>query len=82
MLGDKKFIARAGNEIFFPRHTTHSLAAKPVKTLWTVVPGGNFEEFFDKTGSLPPGEPNIGAGSSHFRSLRYEGFGRRTCTIK
>ena len=61
-LGDKNFTAKAGDEIFFPRHTAHAfqnIGSKSGKTIWTVVPGGNFEEFFDKLGALPAGEPDL-----------------------
>ena len=62
MLGDKQFKANAGDEIFFPRHIPHAFqntGSKAGKTLWTVVPGGNFEEFFEKLGALPAGEPDM-----------------------
>jgi hypothetical protein len=62
MLGDKNFKANAGDEIYFPRHIPHAFqntGSKAGKTIWTVVPGGNFEEFFDKLGALPVGEPNL-----------------------
>ena len=62
MLGDKQFSAKAGDEIFFPRHIPHAFqntGSKAGKTLWTIVPGGNFEEFFEKLGALPAGEPDL-----------------------
>ncbi len=62
MLGDKNFKAYAGDEIYFPRHIPHAFqnnGSKAGKTIWTVVPGGNFEEFFDKLGALPAGEPDL-----------------------
>lgn len=62
LLGDDQFTAKAGDEIFFPRHTPHAFqntGSKAGKTIWTVVPGGNFEEFFDKLGALPAGEPDL-----------------------
>src|SRR6185436_10926233 len=62
MLGDQQFIAKAGDEIYFPKHIPHAFqntGSKAGKTLWTVVPGGNFEEFFDKLSALPPGEPDL-----------------------
>ena len=62
MLGDKQYIAKAGDKIFFPRHITHAfqnIGSKAGKTTWTVVPGGNFEEFFEKLGALPAGEPDL-----------------------
>jgi len=62
MLGDKHFQAKAGDEIFFPKHSPHAfqnIGSKAGKTIWTVVPGGNFEEFFDKLAALPAGEPDL-----------------------
>ncbi len=49
MLDGRQFTANTGDEIFFPRHIPHSfqnIGSKPGKTLWTVVPGGSFEDFF------------------------------------
>jgi quercetin dioxygenase-like cupin family protein len=62
MLGDKNFQANAGDEIYFPKHIPHAFqntGSKAGRTLWTVIPGGNFEEFFDKLGALPAGEPDL-----------------------
>lgn len=62
ILGDKQFTASAGDEIFFPRHTPHAfqnIGSKAGKTIWTVVPGGNFEEFFNELAALPVGEPDL-----------------------
>lgn len=69
MLGDKQFSAHAGDEIFFPRHIPHAFqntGSKAGKTLWTIVPGGNFEEFFEKLGALPAGEPDFKVVSEIF----------------
>lgn len=62
MLGDEQLVARTGDEIFFPRHIPHAfqnIGSKAGRTLWTVVPGGNFEAFFEKLGALPAGEPDL-----------------------
>lgn len=62
LLGEKQFQAKAGDEIFFPKHVPHAfqnIGSKAGKTLWTVVPGGNFEEFFDHLATLPSGEPDL-----------------------
>ena len=62
MLGDRQLTAKAGDEIFFPRHIPHAFqntGSKAGKTLWTVVPGGNFEEFFEQLAALPGGEPDL-----------------------
>jgi quercetin dioxygenase-like cupin family protein len=56
-LGDKNFRANAGDEIYFPRHISHAfqnIGTKAGKAIWTVVLGGNFEEFFEKLAALPP----------------------------
>lgn len=63
MLGDKSFNVGPGSEIFFPRHIPHSfqnIGATIGKTLWTIVPGGNFEDFFDELNDLPSGPPDMG----------------------
>lgn len=62
MLGDEQFEANPGDEIFFPKHVPHAfqnIGSKAGKTLWTVVPGGNFEKFFEQLGALPAGEPDL-----------------------
>ncbi len=62
LLDDNTYQAKAGDELFFPRHTPHGFqntGSRAGKTIWTVVPGGNFEEFFDKLGELPQGEPDL-----------------------
>lgn len=59
-LGSKRFTATAGDQIFFPRHVPHAFqnaGSIAGRTLWTVVPGGSFEDFFNKLGALPPGPP-------------------------
>lgn len=62
MLGGKQFQGNPGDEIFFPRHIPHAFqntGSKAGKTIWTVVPGGNFEDFFNQLGALPAGEPDL-----------------------
>ena len=54
--------ATAGTTFHFPRHTPHgfqNVGATSGKTLWNVVPGANFEPFFDELGALPPGPPDL-----------------------
>ncbi|MBK8517109.1 MAG: cupin domain-containing protein [Saprospiraceae bacterium] len=61
-LGDENFNAGAGDEVYFPKHIPHAfqnVGSKSGKTLWTVVPGGNFEEFFEQLSALPMGEPDL-----------------------
>ena len=55
MIGGKSFIAKAGDICFFPKHIPHAFqntGVKAGKTIWTVIPGANFEEFFGKLGAL------------------------------
>ena len=61
-LGDRQFTAGPGDEVFFPRHVPHAfqnVGSRAGKTIWTVVPGGNFEEFFERLAALPPGPPDL-----------------------
>jgi quercetin dioxygenase-like cupin family protein len=61
-LAGETFTATAGATIHFPRHTPHGFqnsGASPGKTLWTVMPGTNFEPFFEQLGALPPGPPDL-----------------------
>jgi hypothetical protein len=48
--------------VHFPRYVPHgfrNVGAKPGKTLWTVIPGANFEEFFEELDALPDGPPDL-----------------------
>ncbi len=59
-LGKQMYQAKAGAVIHFPRYTPHSfqnVGTKPGTTLWTVIPGTNFEKFFEELGALPAGGP-------------------------
>lgn len=61
-LGDKNFQASAGDHVYFPKHIPHAfqnIGSKAGKTIWTIVPGGNFEEFFEQLAALPAGEPDL-----------------------
>jgi quercetin dioxygenase-like cupin family protein len=61
-LAGETITATAGATFHFPRHTPHgfqNVGATPGKTLWNVVPGANFEPFFDELGALPPGPPDL-----------------------
>lgn len=60
-LGERSFQAPAGADIFFPRGVVHAfqnVGSGPGRTLWTVVPGGNFQQFFEQLDALPPGPPD------------------------
>ena len=53
--------AKSGDWLNFTRGIPHGFkntGSLPGKTLWFVSPGKNFEEFFDKLGSFPPGPPD------------------------
>ncbi|HEY1021827.1 MAG TPA: cupin domain-containing protein [Flavisolibacter sp.] len=61
-LGDKRFIAKAGDNVFFPRGLAHAFqnaGSKAAKAIFTVSPGASFEAFFDKLAALPPGPPDM-----------------------
>ncbi len=69
VIGDKRFHAKKGDICYFPKHIPHSfqnIGTKAGITLWTVIPGANFEEFFDKLAALPAGEPDLEMVASIF----------------
>ncbi|MBI1878422.1 MAG: cupin domain-containing protein [Chloroflexi bacterium] len=60
LLGEKTYQARAGATLHFPRtipHAFRNVGATLGTTLWTVIPGANFEQFFEELGALPAGGP-------------------------
>ena len=61
-LGEKTFIAKAGDSVFFPRGIAHAfknVSSKPTTAIFTVSPGASFENFFEKLAALPPGPPEM-----------------------
>lgn len=61
-VGAETLTAGPGSTLHFARHTPHGFAnvgTTTGRTLWTVMPGDNFEPFFDKLGALPAGEPDL-----------------------
>jgi quercetin dioxygenase-like cupin family protein len=59
-LDGKNFEAKQGAMIHFPRQIAHGFrntGATAGRTLWTVVPGSNFEQFFAELGALPVDAP-------------------------
>ena len=54
----------AGAMVIFPKdipHAFRNVGTKPGRTVWTVMPGANFEKFFEELGSLPADrEPDMG----------------------
>ena len=62
LLGEKSFIAKAGDTIFFPRGVAHAFqnaSSKAATAIFTVAPGASFEAFFDKLAALPFGPPDL-----------------------
>ena len=53
-----------GAMVTFPRNIPHAfrnVGTKPGRTFWTVMPGANFEKFFEELGALPADrEPDMG----------------------
>jgi quercetin dioxygenase-like cupin family protein len=75
LLGDRQFTAKTGDLIFFPRYIPHAfqnIGSKAGKTLWTVVPGGNFEDFFGELSALPAGEPDLAVVAGIFAKYGME----------
>jgi quercetin dioxygenase-like cupin family protein len=59
-LDGKTYEATQGAMIYFPRHIAHGFrntGSSAGRTLWTVVPGGSFEQFFTELGALPADAP-------------------------
>lgn len=62
-LGDGMYRATAGDILHFPRYIPHgfqNVGDTPGITLWTVIPGSGFEQFFEELGALPAGPPDMG----------------------
>jgi quercetin dioxygenase-like cupin family protein len=62
MLGGQTQTVTAGALVHFPRRIPHAfrnIGSTPGRTLWTVIPGANFEEFFEELGALPEGPPDL-----------------------
>jgi quercetin dioxygenase-like cupin family protein len=60
LLGENVYQAQPGDILHFPRFIPHgfrNVSAKAGKTLWTVMPGASFEQFFDELGALPANQP-------------------------
>lgn len=54
----------AGAMVILPKNIPHAfrnVGTKPGRTFWTVMPGANFEKFFEELSSLPADkEPDMG----------------------
>ena len=63
-LGQQTQKVTAGAMVIFPKNIPHAfrnVGTKPGRTFWTVMPGANFEKFFEELGSLPADrEPDMG----------------------
>lgn len=54
--------AVAGSVLHFPRgvpHAFENVGSTAGRTLWTIVPGANFEAFFEELAELPAGPPDM-----------------------
>lgn len=75
MLGDKSYRVTAGGLVHFPRYVPHAfrnIGATPGKTHWTVIPGANFEKFFEELGALPDGPPDLEKVAAIFKKYDIE----------
>lgn len=70
-LDGKKYKVAKGDVLNLPRLVPHgflNIGTKPGRTLFTVIPGANFERFFEELGMLPPeGQPDMVKVSEIFR---------------
>ena len=58
-LDGRTCVAGAGAVVNFPRLRPHgfgNIGKKPTRAMFTVVPGANFEKFFEELCALPAGE--------------------------
>jgi quercetin dioxygenase-like cupin family protein len=58
----KTYPAPAGSVFHFPRFTPHgfqNVGTTTGRSFWNVMPGQNFERFFDELGALPAGPPDM-----------------------
>jgi quercetin dioxygenase-like cupin family protein len=62
LIGNQHIKANTGDYIFFPKNVAHAFQNTGIKAgrlLFTVVPGTNFEEFFEKLSELPAGNQDM-----------------------
>ena len=55
-IGDRTFRAAPGTLIYFPRNIPHrflNVGTKPLRTLWTIIPGASYEKFIEALARLP-----------------------------
>ena len=55
-IGNQTFKAAPGSLIYFPRNIPHrflNVGTKPLRTLWTIIPGASYERFIDALATLP-----------------------------
>lgn len=60
-VGDQTYWASQGALIYFPRNIPHrffNAGLKPLRTLWTIMPGANYEKFIEALSALPPNSPS------------------------
>jgi quercetin dioxygenase-like cupin family protein len=57
-IGDRTFKAAPGSLIYFPRGIPHrflNVGSKPLRTLWTIIPGASYERFIEALATSPEG---------------------------
>ena len=55
-VGDQISRAAPGTLIYFPRNIPHrflNVGTRPLKTLWTIIPGASYEKFIEALAQLP-----------------------------
>lgn len=78
MLDGKTYKVGAGATINFPRHVPHAftnVGHAPGRTLWTIIPGAGFEQFFEELGALPAGPPDMENVAAIFKKYDIEILG-------
>ena len=59
-LDGRTYKAGPGAVVYFPRLSPHgfgNISKKPTRAVFTIVPGANFEKFFEELCALPADEP-------------------------
>ena len=60
VLDGRAFVAKAGDVVYCPRHTSHgfrNIGTTTAKMVWVSTPGAAVEAFFNDLGALPANEP-------------------------
>ena len=60
ILGDRTYVANAGDVVYGPRHIAHgfrNIGSTTAKMVWVSTPGAAVESFFNDLGALPADAP-------------------------